>query len=468
MKRILHAFGAFALSAAIGTAAPVRAADRPDQEKFREIYKELVETDTSVDTGNCTTLADKVEARMKAGGFTDAEIYRFAPSAKEGGIVVTLVGTSKEKAVLLLGHIDVVNAPAEGWSHDPFKFTEAGGFFSGRGTADMKDLDAVWIDTMLRLKAQGRKPRRTLKMALTCGEEGAWPNNGARWLSEQKRELIDADFALNEGGGGDAEANGRLLNLTVGGAEKFGPNFTIEATNPGGHSSVPRADNAIYDLSRALLRIEGLHFPVDLNEVTRAFFTKASIGRTDKIGDAMRAIVANPGDPAAEAVLSENLVYNAMLHTTCVPTLLTAGHATNALPQEASANVNCRILPGETQAQVQAALVKAVNDPKISVTFVPNDEPVAGVSPVTEQVFGPMEQVAKKYFPGVNVVPTMTTGGSDTRYLWAIGIPTYGAPGIASPLGGSGAHGINEHVGVQAVYAGRDYLFALIQAYLAR
>ncbi len=209
------------------------------------------------------------------------------------------------------------------------------------------------------------------------------------------------EFALNEGGGGDLDASGQLQNLTVGSAEKYGPNFKIETTNPGGHSSVPRADNAIFDLSRALLRISDLHFPVDLNEVTRTFFAKAGIGRNDKYGAAMRAIVVNPRDRNAEAVLSENLVYNAMLHTTCVPTLLSAGHATNALPQEAAANVNCRILPGETAAQVQAALVKAVDNPKVSITFVPNDEPVAGMSPVNERVFWPDGAIGEKaHFPG--------------------------------------------------------------------
>jgi acetylornithine deacetylase/succinyl-diaminopimelate desuccinylase-like protein len=319
---------------------------------------------------------------------------------------------------------------------------------------------------MLRLKAQGGKLKRTLKMALTCGEEGSWSHNGARWLGENQRARIDAAFALNEGGGGTVGADGAINELTVGGAEKFGPNFKIEADNPGGHSSVPHPDNAIYDLSRALLRISELHFPVDLNDVTQAFFAKTGAVRTDKIGVAMRAIAANPSDREADKTLSAVLEYDPLLHTTCVPTLIEGGHATNALPQRATANINCRILPGETVASVQAALVKAVDNTAISVTFVPNDEPVAGMSPVSSAVFGPMEAVAKKHFPGAVVVPTMSTGGSDSRYLRAVGIPTYGVPGIASPLGGSGAHGINEHVGVLAVYQARDYMFDLVQAYL--
>jgi acetylornithine deacetylase/succinyl-diaminopimelate desuccinylase-like protein len=470
-KKLSRSLHASAIAAFVIAASPLHAAEatatRPDQAKFREIYKELVETDTSVATGNCTILADKIDRRLRAGGFTDAEIYRFAPSPKEGGIVVTLAGTSKAaKAVLLLGHIDVVNAPPEGWSHDSFKFSETDGFFSGRGTADMKALDAIWIDTMLRLKAQGGKQTRSLKMALTCGEEGGWPTNGARWLTENQRGLIDAQFALNEGGGGNVGPDGALLELTVGAAEKFGPNFKIEADNPGGHSSVPHPDNAIYDLSRTLLHIRELHFPVDLNDVTRAFFARTGAARNDGIGAAMRAIAADPNDREADKTLSAVLEYNPLLHTTCVPTLLEAGHATNALPQRATANINCRILPGETLATVQAALVKAVNDPAISVTFVPNDEPVAAMSPVSSAIFGPMEAAAKRHFPGAVVVPTMSTGGSDSRYLHAVGIPTYGVPGIASPLGGSGAHGINEHVGVRAVYQARDYIFDLVQAYL--
>ena len=456
------------LSIAAAWLQPAAAAERPDQSNFREIYRELVETDTSVATGNCTTLADKIEKRFRQGDFPSTDIFRFAPEGapKEGGIVVVLPGTDrKAKAILLLGHIDVVNAPAEGWIGDPYKLTEKDGYFRGRGTADMKALDAIWIDTMLRLKATGRKQKRTIKVALTCGEEGGWRFNGARWLTENKRDLIDAQLALNEGGGGEVDDSGRLLALTVGSAEKYGPNFKIAATNPGGHSSVPRADNAIYDLAKALLRIEDLHFPVDLNDVTRAFFRKSGANRSDRIGQAMRTIVADPRNMAAEKALSDDLVYNALLHTTCVPTKLEAGHATNALPQEASANVNCRILPGEKRADVQAALANAIGDLKVSVSFVPNDEPVAGMSPLTETVFGPMEAAAKKHFPGVPVVPIMSTGGSDTRYLRAIGIPTYGAPGLTSPLGGSGAHGINEHIGVQAVYAGRDYLYDLVRAY---
>lgn len=475
VKRTLKALFQAVLATSIVGVLPVRAADpigtRPDQLQFREIYKELVETDTSVATGDCTVLVDKIAQRMKAGGFTDAEIYRFTPGnfPKGGGIVATLPGASRTaKAVLLLGHIDVVNAPPKGWAHSPFQFTEDDGLFYGRGTADMKDLDAIWIDTMLRLRARGGKQARTLKMALTCGEEGGWPFNGARWLTENERALIDADFAFNEGGGGDVDAGGKLIYLTVGSAEKLGPNFNIEATNPGGHSSVPHPDNAIYDLARALVRISDLHFPIDLNDVTRGFFAKEGAGRSDKVGQAMRTIAVNPRDHDAEETLSANLDYNALLHTTCVPTLLEGGHATNALPQRAAANINCRILPGETLAAVQAALTRAVNQPAISVTFVPNEEPVAGISPVNATVFGPMEQVARKHFPGATVVPTMITAGSDSRYLRAVGIPTYGAPGIALALGDAGVHGINEHVGVQALYQGRDYLFDLIEDYLTQ
>lgn len=474
MKHSLRILFGSILSLSI-VATPVLAAGeigtRPDQLKFREIYKELVEIDTSVATGNCTTLAAAVEKRLKAGGFTDADIYRFTPEGhpREGGLVVTLAGASRTaKAILLLGHIDVVNAPPEGWKHAPFDFVEQDGFFYGRGAADMKALDAIWIDAMLRLKARDARPKRTLKMALTCGEEGAWPVNGARWLSENKRALIDAEFALNEGGGGESDETGRLLNLKVGFAQKFGPNFKIEANNPGGHSSLPRPDNAIFDLSRALVRISELRFPVHLNDVTRAFFTRASIGQDGKVGQAMRAIVANPRDQAADAILSASLVHNAMLRTTCVPTLLQAGHATNALPQRAAANVNCRILPGETVGEVQAALVKAVNNPNISITFVPNDEPVASINPMSPEILGPMEHVAKKHFPGVPVVPTMGTGGNDARYLSAVGIPTNGVPGIALLSDGGGTHGVNERAGIRAVYLGRDYLFDLVQAYLSQ
>jgi acetylornithine deacetylase/succinyl-diaminopimelate desuccinylase-like protein len=442
---------------------------RPDQAKFREIYKELVETDTSVATGSCTVLADKIEKMLKDGGYSDGEIVRHTPAEypKSGGMVVTLAGSSKtEKAILLLGHLDVVNANPQDWTRSPFKFIEENGYFYGRGTADMKDFDAIWIDTMLRLKAEGRKQRRTLKMALTCGEEGGSPFNGARWLTQNQRELIDAKFGFNEMIGGDTDGHDKLLNLKIQTAQKGTVNFQIEATNPGGHSSQPVPDNAIYDLSRALLKIASLRFPVVLNEATRGFFTKASIDRTDALAQAMRAIVANPQDKAAEDVLSADRLYNGMLHTTCVATMLQGGHASNALPQRATATVNCRFLPGDKVEDVRAALVKAVDNPAISISTPPRAGAPAPILPLSDEVLKPMEKLAKKHFPGVPLAPFMTSASDDSRNFSLIGIPVYGAPGMWNDPDGNGLHGLNERRSVRGVYLGRDFMFDYIKTYL--
>ncbi|MEO6080106.1 MAG: M20/M25/M40 family metallo-hydrolase [Steroidobacteraceae bacterium] len=453
------------ISIAPGFAAePLRA----DQAKFRELYRELVETDTSITTGDCTLLAGRIEAHLKAAGFTGDQITRFAVPEypKEGGIVVVLPGTSKTlKPILLLGHLDVVTARREDWTRDPYKFIEEKGYFWGRGVADMKALDAIWIDMLMRFKAEGVKLPRTLKLALTCGEETSTAFNGAKWLTENRRELIDAQFALNEGGGGRTDGNGRVVIMSLHVGEKKMVNYRIEATNEGGHSSAPVRDNAIYELADALVKIRDLEFPLQLTETTREFFLRAGKARGDDLGRAMIALAQNPQDKVAEAKVNTDKSYHSMLRTTCVATLLDGGHANNALPQRSGANINCRIFPGVPDEDVRKALERVIGDKRMTVVLADKRGPVAVPPPLDPKIMGPAEKLVKKYHPGVPLVPSMSTGATDGIFLEAVGIPSYGPPGLWGDPDGNGTHGLNERASVAAVYSGRDLLTELVKIY---
>ncbi|MDG2533267.1 M20/M25/M40 family metallo-hydrolase [Sphingomonas sp. HITSZ_GF] len=441
------------------------AAQAQEDAALRGLYQELVETDTSITTGSCTLLADKVEARLRAGGYGDADITRFAvpDHPKEGGLVVVLPGTSKTlKPILLLGHIDVVAAKREDWTRDPYRLVEENGYFWGRGTADMKAMDAIWIDTMLRLKAGKAKLKRTLKLALTCGEETSWAFNGAKWLSENKPDLIAAEFALNEGGGGRTDGKGRVVTANLHVGEKTAVNYRIEATNPGGHSSAPVKDNAIYELSDALGKIRAFEFPLMMTETTKAYFARAGAARGDEMGKAMMALAANPEDKAAEAIVNTDKSFHSMLRTTCVATLVDGGHANNALPQRAGANINCRIFPGVSAEAVRDELVKVIADPRMTVTLPEMRGPLARPVPLDPKIVKPIEKLLAKHRPGVPLVPMMSTGATDGVFLQAIGIPTYGPPGTWSDPDGNGTHGLNERLAVDALYSGRAFLFELV------
>lgn len=462
--------------AALTLASVAPAADaplRPDQQAFRALYQELVETDTSITTGSCTALADTVAAHLKSAGFTDADITRFAvpEHPKEGGLVAILPGTANPKAlkpILLLGHLDVVVAKRADWTRDPYVLVEEGGYFYGRGTQDMKAMDAVWIDMMMRFKREGYRPKRTLKLALTCGEETSTAFNGAQWLAQNKRELIDAAFALNEGGGGRTDGKGTVQRMSLHVGEKKPMNFRIEATNAGGHSSAPVRDNAIYELADALVRVRDLEFPVMLSDTTRAFFSRLGPTLNDEMGRAMVAIAANPDDRAAEAILNRDKSYHSMLRTTCVATMLDGGHANNALPQRAGVNINCRAFPGVPAETVRAALEQAIADPRMTVTLLEERGPVAQPPPLTKAILEPAERLVAKYYPGVPLVPTMSTGATDGVFLEAVGIPSYGPPGLYGDPDGNGTHGLNERAIVKAVYTGRDLLTELVKEYAAR
>jgi acetylornithine deacetylase/succinyl-diaminopimelate desuccinylase-like protein len=441
---------------------------RPDQVKFRELYKELVETNTTLSVGSCTLAAEKMAARLKAAGYTDSDITMFAAPdhPKEGGLVAVLKGSDpKLKPMLLLAHIDVVEAKREDWTRDPFVMVEENGYYYARGTADDKAMAAMWTDSLIRFKQSGYTPKRTIKVALTCGEETTYAFNGAQWLAKNRPELIAAEFALNEGGGGDSDGKGKLVSQSMQVGEKAVQNFRIEATNPGGHSSIPVPDNAIYDLADALAKIRAYEFPIELTDTTRAYFRAVGTAKGGEEGAALIAIAANPNDKAADAVVSKDRIYHSMLRTTCVATLIDGGHANNALPQRAGANINCRMFPGRTVEETSAALAAAIGNPKITITTVPPIRPIAVPPPLDPKIMGPATKLAAKYFPGVPLIPVMSTGGTDAIFLAAIGIPVYGVPGPWGDPDGNGAHGLNERMEVKSVMVGRDYLHDLVIAY---
>jgi acetylornithine deacetylase/succinyl-diaminopimelate desuccinylase-like protein len=441
---------------------------RPDQAQFRALYQELVETNTTLSAGDCTLAAQRMAAHLKAAGFPDSDLHPFSvpDHPKEGGLVSILPGTdATAKPVLMLAHIDVVEAKRDDWTRDPFKLIEANGYFYGRGTIDDKSMAAIWVDTMARFKKEGFRPRRTLKMALTCGEETAGAFNGAEYLAKNQRQLIDAAFAINEGGGGMIDASGKPLYLGVQVGEKLPQNYRLEVTNPGGHSSRPVPDNAIYHLAHALVSIEGYDFPIVLNDTTRDFFTRMAAIRGGEQGAAMKAIVANPNDAAARAVLERDAGWNSILHTTCVATMLDGGHATNALPQRARANVNCRIFPGTSSEEVRQTLAKVIADPKVTVTMPEVRSAAAAPPPLNPKVLGPAESLAAKMFPEVPLVRILQAGGTDGAFLTPAGIPTYGISGMFLESDLNGIHGLNEKAGVAALYKSRDYLFDLMKVY---
>jgi acetylornithine deacetylase/succinyl-diaminopimelate desuccinylase-like protein len=444
---------------------------RPDQQSFRALYQELVETNTTLSVGSCTDAAAKMGARLKAAGYSDSDITYFSTPEhpKDGGLVAVLKGNdAKIKPMLLLAHIDVVEAKREDWTRDPFKLVEENGFFYARGAADDKSMAAVWTDAMVRFRQENYKPKRTIKLALTCGEETTYAFNGAAWLAQNRPELIAAEFALNEGGGGLLDPSGKKLSLALQVGEKAVQNYRLEATNPGGHSSRPVPDNAIYELADALRAVRSYEFPAKFTDTTRVFFSLTAKRVGGEMGSAINAMLANPADPAANKVVSADATYHSTLRTTCVATLLDGGHANNALPQRAGANINCRIFPGETNETTRAALVTAINDPKISVTMTPPIRPIAKPPALDPKIVGPATAVAKKHFPGVSIVPVMSTGATDGIFLEAIGIPVYGVPGIFAESDFNGIHGLNERMRVSSLYEGRDYLFDLVKVYASK
>ncbi|WP_246448580.1 M20/M25/M40 family metallo-hydrolase [Novosphingobium flavum] len=458
------------LGAALIAAAPAQSQQfRADQAEFLDLYKELVETNTTASVGNCTLAATQLQARLSKAGFTPAEITAFAPAEnpRHGGLSVVWTGSDARLApLLLLAHLDVVEAKREDWERDPFKLVDEGGWYFARGSTDDKSQAAIFADTMIRLRAGGFRPRRTLKLALTCGEEGgAGSINGAGWLAEHRPDLLQAGFALNEGGPGRMAADGGPLSLGVQVGEKATRTFTLETFNKGGHSSVPVRDNAIYQLSDAMLKVRELKFPLRLTAVTTRYLAMMGKILPAPMGPAMLRLAADPGDGAAEAVVSSDRSFNSMLHTTCVVTMVEGGHATNALPQHAKATVNCRVLPGDSVEETAAALQRAIGDPGVKFTAASRERTLAVPPALDPAVIGPMEKLAKKHFPGVPLVPMISPGATDNTFLGPLGIPAYGIPGLWVDPETVGTHGLNERVSKQALYRGRDYMFDLIKTY---
>ena len=459
-----------AISLTTGLAAQAEGL-RPDQAAFREIYKELIETNTSLSAGNCTEAAQKMAARLRAAGYPDSDLHIFSTPdhPKEGGLVAILPGTdAKARPILLLAHIDVVEARREDWERDPFTLIEEGGYFYARGALDDKSMAATWVDTLIRLRGERTKPRRTVKMALTCGEETSGAFNGAEYLVKEKRDLIDAAFALNEGAWGMLDASGKRVMMGVQAGEKTTQNFRLEVQNPGGHSSRPVKNNAIYHLASALTRIEHHEFPIKLNDTTRIYFSRMAGMVGGETGAAMTKLVADPTDAAAAAKVTEDPTWNGMLHTTCVATMLDAGHATNALPQRARANVNCRIYPGESPESVRQVLEKVAADSEVKVSTLETRGPPSVVPPLTREIMAPIEKVSARFYPGVPVLPILQPGATDGQFLSPAGIPTYGVNGLFLDPDLGGIHGLNERVRVQSLYDGRDFLYELVKIYAAQ
>jgi acetylornithine deacetylase/succinyl-diaminopimelate desuccinylase-like protein len=473
-KRSLTALIAFlALTAAHGadiTASRQSSASkqaRAGEAEFRELYKELVEINTTLSVGSCTDASNAMKTRLVAAGYTDANAQVIVPKdwPKQGNLIALLPGTDpKLKPILLLAHIDVVEANREDWVRDPFKLVEEDGFFYARGAADDKAMAAVFADMMVRYKRDGYRPKRGIKLALTCGEETPNVFNGVQYLIENHRDLIDAEFALNEGGGGRYDQqSGAYRYVAVLASEKVYQDFTLTVTDKGGHSSRPTPENAIYRLTRALNKLESYKFKAEFNEVSRSYFEKFGAIEGGEQGADM--IAAAKGDSAAVARLERDPSSNAILHTNCVATQITGGHAPNALPQRATANVNCRIFPGHAQEEIRQELIRVIDDTQVSVEFQSPPEKVGAPLALSRTVMGAIEKLAADMYPGVAVVPTIAAGATDGRFLTPVGIPTYGVSGMMSDGATGNAHGLNERIRVQTLMEGREFLYRLTKMY---
>ncbi|MBV7538324.1 M20/M25/M40 family metallo-hydrolase [Duganella sp. sic0402] len=436
----------------------------PVQKQMRSIYQELVETNTTNSVGSCTLAAQKMAKRLKAGGFKDSELQIIIPPGgpKKGNLVARLKGDGSKKPLLLLAHIDVVEAKREDWERDPFKLVEENGMFYARGASDDKAMASAFVNNMLLYKKEKLPLKRDIIMALTCDEELVPSDfDGAEYLVNHHRALVDAEIVLNEGGGGLLDKEGKPVRHGIQAGEKTYQSFQLEVTNPGGHSSAPPKENAIYRLTDGLSRLGQFSFPFKLSPVTRAFYERMSAIEKGQVAEDMKAILQDPPDQSAlERLYAVSPVHNSTVRTTCVATKVDAGHADNALPQRARATVNCRILPGEPIADVQATLQRVLADDKIKITRI-GEGIESSMPPMTPALMKAVEEISNDMWPGVPVIPTMSTGGTDGRFLNNAGIWTYGISGMFHGPEGSGAHGLNEHIRVKSLYDGQEYLYRL-------
>ena len=466
--------GTFALLPAAAQ-SPLPTASAEDRALAREIFKQLIEINTT-DTpkGSVTAGSAAMQKRFLDAGFPPEDVHLLGPDARKQNLVVRLraAGPTTEKPVLFLCHMDVVEALPSDWHTDPFQFVEKDGYYYGRGTQDMKNSDAALVATFLRLHKEGYKPHRDLILALTADEEGG-KFNGAQWLVQQHRELVDAAWVINPDAGGVELDHGRAVVTDVEATEKVYSDFQITATNPGGHSSRPRPDNAIYELTAALNKLAAHTFPFEMNEVTRTYFTNLAAQEKGSMAADMRAILATPPDMDAAARLSAEPSFNSNFRTTCVATRLAAGHANNALAQTAQANVNCRIFPGHSPEEIRQQLIALFADPKLTVKYVSDSYAVSDTAPdrkamvppaPIKEVFEPLTRITQSIWPGVPVTPVMENGASDSIYFAMAGIPCYGYSAIALERDDDRAHGQDERLPVESYWKSLDFFYAFSKA----
>jgi acetylornithine deacetylase/succinyl-diaminopimelate desuccinylase-like protein len=462
LRRVCAALVAALIAAAPG--ASRAEALNPQQQLAFDIYKELLEIDTTTATGDTKQAAEAMAARLRAAGFAEGDVQVFSPAPRKGNLVARLRGTGARKPILLMAHLDVVPARREDWSFDPFKLTEQDGYYYARGSVDDKFMAAAFVANMIRYRQEGYKPDRDIILALETDEEILDADAlGIQWLLKNHRDLIDAEFALNEGGGVGLK-NGRAIRNHVQTAEKVYLSYRLDVKNRGGHSSIPVRDNAIYRLAEGLVRLSKFSFPQKFNETTRAYFERIAQFETEQTAADIRALLSDKPDPSAMSFtrLAANPGYNAQLHTTCVATMLEGGHAVNALPQLASAKVNCRIMPGEPVEEVKATLERVLADDQIVVTQL--GQPVLSApSELHEEIMGAIEKLSQQFWPGAAVVPVMSAGATDGSYLRNAGIPTYGHSGLAGEMSDFRAHGKDERVLVKSFYEGNEYLYLLVK-----
>lgn len=445
--------------------------DERTKQLSRDIFRELIEINTTDSVGSNTAASEAMAKRLLDAGFPKSDVAVLGAHERKKNLVARLRGTGAKKPVLLIGHLDVVEAKPEDWTTDPFRFVEKDGFFYGRGTQDMKNGDAILVTTLIRMKKEGYQPDRDIILALTADEEGG-NFNGVDWLLKNHRPLVDAEFVLNHDTGQGTE-KGKLLTFGVTATEKLYADYQLEVTNPGGHSSLPVPENAIYRLTRGLERIARHQFPFELNSVTREGYRIMATVETGQKAADIKAILKTPPDQAAIARLSKDPLENSTMRTTCVATMATAGHARNALPQRAQANVNCRILPGHTSEEVRQVLVKVLADPLIKVRWLdPNFQPqkrgsdrLAYPAPkLLPEVFGPLKEVVGTMWPGIPIEPGMSAGATDAVYTNAAGLPTYAISGTSVERTDIRAHGRDERLGVESFYQGVDFFYKFLKA----
>jgi acetylornithine deacetylase/succinyl-diaminopimelate desuccinylase-like protein len=456
---------------ALAIVVPAGRAQSKDETKqlAREILKQLIEINTTGSVGNVSTAAEAMAKRLRDAGFSEKDVIVAGPNERKNNLVLRFHGTGKHKPVLFIGHLDVVEARREDWTTDPFQFIEKDGYFYGRGTQDMKEGDAILIVNFMRLKREGFQPDRDLILALTADEEGG-NYNGIEWLVKHHRDWIDAEYCINLDGLAESH-KGRpsLFNIDV--SEKVYADFTLQTTNPGGHSSVPRHDNAIYSLAAALTRLQAFSFPPKFNDVTRKYLEYSAQKAEGQRSADLLAVAKIPPDPRAVERLSEDPNYNSVLRTTCVATMLSGGHAPNALPQVARANINCRIFPGEEPEEVRQTLTRVIADPQVSVRFVEQHAADGSVivpvsvspSPLNGELMSAVEKIVTKMWPGVAVIPDMSQGASDSTYLRIDGMPAYVFSGVFLDSDDVRAHGRDERVRASSFYEGVEFNYQLIR-----